>query len=83
MLRYRLTADRKAAHAAKECITMGRKLFVGNLATGRARGFAFVEMRTEDDARRATSELADADVGGRKLTVNEAGPRPVSPSRGS
>jgi RNA recognition motif-containing protein len=42
--------------------------------TGRSRGFGFVEM---DDAagRKAIEELDGADMGGRKLTVNEARPR--------
>ena len=46
-------------------------------ATGRARGFAFVEMRSEEDAHRATVELNESEVGGRRLTVNEARPKPV------
>lgn len=65
-------------HALFERIgTVDTVTIMRDLATGRARGFAFVEMRTEDDARRATSELNDAEMGGRKLTVNEARPRPA------
>jgi RNA recognition motif-containing protein len=45
-------------------------------ATGRARGFAFVEMSTDEEAARAISELNEAQVGGRSLTVNEARPKP-------
>ncbi len=45
-------------------------------ATGRARGFAFVEMATDDDAQKAISELNEAQLGGRALTVNEARPKP-------
>lgn len=42
--------------------------------TGRSRGFGFVEM--PDDAGRAAIEALDgADLGGRKLNVNEARPR--------
>ena len=47
-----------------------------DMATGRARGFAFVEMATDDDAQKAIQELDQRDVGGRSLTVNEARPRP-------
>lgn len=43
--------------------------------TGRSRGFGFVEMTSDDDARRAIDELAGKDVGGRAITVNEARPR--------
>lgn len=44
-------------------------------ATGRARGFAFVEMATEADAENAVNTLHDQSYGGRKLTVNEARPQ--------
>lgn len=43
--------------------------------TGRSRGFGFVEMADDDAARAAIEELNDSDVGGRRLTVNEARPR--------
>jgi cold-inducible RNA-binding protein len=45
-------------------------------ATGRARGFAFVEMSTDDEAQKAASELNAFQMGGRALTVNEARPKP-------
>jgi cold-inducible RNA-binding protein len=44
-------------------------------ATGRARGFAFVEMSTDDEAQTAIRELNASQVGGRSLTVNEARPK--------
>ena len=47
-------------------------------ATGRARGFAFVEMTTDEGAQKAIDTLHNADFGGRNLTVNEARPRPAS-----
>jgi RNA recognition motif-containing protein len=46
-----------------------------DMATGRARGFAFVEMSTEEEAQAAVSMLNDRDFGGRNLTVNEARPK--------
>ncbi len=45
-------------------------------ATGRARGFAFVEMATDEEAQKAASELNQFQMGGRALTVNEARPKP-------
>jgi RNA recognition motif-containing protein len=45
-------------------------------ATGRARGFAFVEMSTDEEAQKAASELNQFQMGGRALTVNEARPKP-------
>ena len=46
-----------------------------DMATGRPRGFAFVELANEDDAAKAVTELNQADFQGRRLTVNEARPR--------
>jgi len=43
--------------------------------TGRARGFAFVEMPNDEEAAKAIAGLNGKDVGGRKLTVNEARPK--------
>ena len=47
-----------------------------DMATGRARGFAFVEMATEEDAQKAIEQLNNRQLGGRNLTVNEARPKP-------
>ena len=49
---------------------------VRDVATGRARGFVFVEMGTDDEAQKAIQALDQQDVGGRSLTVNEARPNP-------
>lgn len=46
-------------------------------ATGRARGFAFVEMATDEEATKAASEFNGHQMGGRPLTVNEARPKPA------
>ena len=48
--------------------------------TGRARGFAFVEMQTDADAQNAIQRLNDTELDGRKLAVNEA--RPKTPGGG-
>ena len=47
-----------------------------DMATGRARGFAFVEMATEEEAQAAITKLNEHQMGGRSLTVNEARPKP-------
>ena|SRR5689334_9584149 len=43
--------------------------------TGRARGFAFVEMSTDEEAQQAIDAVNGTQVGGRNLTVNEARPK--------
>lgn len=47
--------------------------------TGQGRGFAFVEMTSEDAALRATTDLHDTEIDGRRLVVNEARPKTSSP----
>ena len=44
--------------------------------TGQSRGFAFVEMSTDEEAQKAITELHGQQLGGRSLTVNEARPQP-------
>jgi RNA recognition motif-containing protein len=46
-----------------------------DMATGRARGFAFVEMASDEDAQTAINQLNAHQLGGRALTVNEARPQ--------
>ncbi len=50
--------------------------------TGRARGFAFVEMASDDDAQKAIAQLHGHQLGGRALTVNEARPQAARPPGG-
>lgn len=46
-------------------------------ATGRARGFAFVEMVNDEDAQKAIDEFHQYQLDGRALVVNEARPKPA------
>jgi RNA recognition motif-containing protein len=47
-----------------------------DMATGRARGFAFVEMANDADAQKAITQFHDYQLDGRALVVNEARPKP-------
>ena len=49
-----------------------------DMATGRARGFAFVQMASDEDAQNAINQFHNYSLGGRNLTVNEARPKPQS-----
>ena len=49
---------------------------VNDRETGKARGFAFVEMSNNDEAVKAMTDLNGKEVAGRALKVNEATPRP-------
>ena len=43
--------------------------------TGRAKGFGFVEMHNNDEAKAALEAMNGQEIGGRKVVVNEAAPR--------
>ncbi|MBE6364352.1 MAG: RNA-binding protein [Lentisphaerae bacterium] len=48
---------------------------VNDRETGRAKGFGFVEMPNDEEAKKAIEALNGNDIGGRKAVVNEARPR--------
>ncbi|WKZ30395.1 MAG: RNA-binding protein [Candidatus Dojkabacteria bacterium] len=48
-------------------------------ATGRSKGFGFVEMENESDVAKAIEQLNGSEVDGRTIVVNEA--RPEAPRR--
>jgi RNA recognition motif-containing protein len=51
-----------------------------DMATGRARGFGFVEMETEEAATAAIEKFNNSELDGRRIAVNEA--RPMVPGGG-
>jgi RNA recognition motif-containing protein len=54
-----------------------------DMATGRARGFAFVEMASDEDAQKAVGEFNEYKMDGRPLVVNEARPKTEGGGYGS
>ena len=50
--------------------------------TGQSKGFAFVEMSTDEEAASAIDQFNGKEVGGRMLKVNEARPRESRPGGG-
>ena len=69
--------DLFAAYGQVESVRVMR-----DMATGRARGFAFVEMSTDEEAQKAASALNEHQLGGRNLAVNEARPKPAGAGGG-
>lgn len=55
--------------------TVNETALVTDRETGRSRGFAFVTMSSEAEAKVAIERFSGADLDGRDLTVNEARPR--------
>ena len=49
-------------------------------ATGRSKGFGFVEMANEADGDKAIEKLNGAEVEGKTLVVKKAAPRPEYPT---
>jgi RNA recognition motif-containing protein len=54
-----------------------------DMATGRARGFGFVEMASDEEAQQAAASLNETQFGGRTIQVNEARPKPNRAGGGS
>jgi RNA recognition motif-containing protein len=50
--------------------------------SGRSKGFGFVEMTSDDDAKKAIEMWNGKELGGRTLTVNEARPLEQRAPRG-
>jgi cold-inducible RNA-binding protein len=65
------------AHGAVDKVSI-----VTDRETGRARGFAFVEMTNASEADKAIAALNGTDLGGRTLTINEAKPKSDRPKGG-
>src|SRR4029077_2854961 len=53
-----------------------------DMSTGRARGFGFVEMATDEAAQKAIEKLHQYEMEGRPLVVNEAKPKPEGSGAG-
>jgi cold-inducible RNA-binding protein len=49
--------------------------------SGRSKGFGFIEMSTEEEAKKAIEMLNGKQIDGRNLTVNEARPMETRPRR--
>ena len=73
-LAYNTTdADLEQAFGAHGAVDTAK--VVTDRATGRSRGFGFVEMTSDDEARAAIEAMNGQDLDGRTLNVNEARPR--------
>jgi RNA recognition motif-containing protein len=66
-------ADLKEAFEAHGAVDSARVII--DRQTGRSRGFGFVEMPEESEAKAAIEEMDGADIKGRSVKVNEARPK--------
>ena len=71
------TDDGELQELFGQCGSVESVRVMRDMATGRARGFAFVEMATDEEAQAAVARLNGHQLGGRTLAVNEARPKPA------
>ena len=78
-LPYTMRDDDLQQHFARFGEVISAKVMVDR-DTGRSKGFAFVEMRSADEAQAAIRGMNGPSFDGRALVVNEARPREERPS---
>ncbi len=61
--------------------TVDRASVVMDRMSNRSKGFGFVEMPNDSEARAAIGALNESETQGRKMTVNEAKPKGERPAR--
>ncbi len=69
------TTDEDLAQLFSRAGTVESVRVMRDVVTGRARGFAFVQMSTDEEAQRAITDLHQYQLEGRALVVNEARPK--------
>lgn len=77
------TTDEELSELFAKAGTVESVRVMRDMATGRARGFAFVDMHTDEDAQKAIEQFHQHEFSGRALMVNEARPKPANPHSGS
>ena len=80
-LAYSIT-DQGLQEAFEEFGTVDSAKVIQDRDSGRSKGFGFVEMPNNDEARAAIEALNNSEIDGRNITVNEARPRPQNSGRG-
>jgi RNA recognition motif-containing protein len=73
-LDYTVTGDDLRA-AFSSVGTVVDAVVITDKMSGRSRGFGFVEMSSDDEAKKAIEKVNGSDLKGRKINVNEAKPQ--------
>ena len=73
-LNFNTTEDALRAHFEQAGIQVKGINLITDKYTGRAKGFGFVEVESEDVLQKAVEALDGKELEGRKLTVNKAKP---------
>jgi RNA recognition motif-containing protein len=75
---YQMTEDSLSAVFA-EFGEVSKTVIISDRETGRAKGFGFITMNNDEEAKAAIEALNEKEVEGRTLRVNEAKPREERP----
>ena len=81
-LAYSTTTEKELEELFAESGTVTSVAIIKDRDSGQSKGFGFVEMSTDDEAKAAIQALNGKEVGGRSLMVNEARPQVDRPSGG-
>ena len=73
-LDYNTTEDELRSHFEQKGIQSKSVTLIKDKYTGRAKGFGFVEVESEEVIQKAIEALDGQELNGRKLTVNKAKP---------
>ena len=77
---YQMTEDSLSAVFA-EFGEVSKVTIITDRETGRAKGFGFITMNNDEEAKAAIEALNEKEIDGRTLRVNEAKPREERPKR--
>jgi RNA recognition motif-containing protein len=80
-LPYSVTEERLQQHFAQHGSVVSARIITDKFS-GRSKGFGFVEMGSDEEARKATSALNGTDFEGRNIVVSEARPQAPRPMGG-
>lgn len=80
-LDYSVTGD-QLAELFGEVGKVADSIVISDRYSGRSKGFGFVEMSSEDEAKKAIETFNGKEFQGRNIVVNEARPREGAPAEG-
>ncbi len=81
-LSYTLTDSQLEEHFAQAGKVLSAKVIVDRYS-GQGKGFGFVEMSTEEEAKKAMDTLNNSTLDGRTIVVSEARPQENRENRGN
>lgn len=75
------TSEESLSELFSEYGEVSKVVLISDRETGRAKGFGFVSMNNDEEAKAAIEALNEKEIDGRTLRVNEAKPREERPKR--